>query len=405
MTTKRKLFLSAAVLIVLAWMQTSAGNPPQSPSPLLAQAQTAPAMEPAPQQPEEEPAAPEERQVAPQPEPTLAPNATSAPQESEQLPSAAPAQNQTQVAPPGVESGAVIWHPQQDIASLDLYYGQGGRKHLPEPPFTFVREDMHGSSPKFDAHDGNRRKWRVKLGAESQPEVVASRLLWAVGYFVNDDYVLPQAQVRGLTMKRHSPKQRGTTVYDARFARKPRQERKIGSWKWKNNPFFGTREFNGLRVMMALLNSWDLKDDNNAIYQDPQTHQRIYLVSDVGSTFGTSGRSWTSDGSKGQPDKYKESRFIVRNTGTEVDFATPAAAGSLLAESFGFAAPRFLQYERQKWIGKNIPNPDAHWIGTLLGQLSHQQLVDAFRAGNFSDREIDIYVPVLEKRIEELKGI
>ena len=31
--------------------------------------------------------------------------------------------------------------------------------------------------------------------------------------------------------------------------------------------FPDTRKFNGLRVMMALMNSWDLKDENNAIYE------------------------------------------------------------------------------------------------------------------------------------------
>ena len=42
-------------------------------------------------------------------------------------------------------------------------------------------------------------------------------------------------------------------------------EKKSGTWSWHHNPFVGTREFNGLRVMMALLNNWDLKDENNAV--------------------------------------------------------------------------------------------------------------------------------------------
>ncbi len=27
-------------------------------------------------------------------------------------------------------------------------------------------------------------------------------------------------------------------------------EKKVGSWKWRDSPFYGTREFNGLRVLM-----------------------------------------------------------------------------------------------------------------------------------------------------------
>ena len=36
-------------------------------------------------------------------------------------------------------------------------------------------------------------KWRVKLGVEARPETVASRLVWAVGYYANEDYFLPES--------------------------------------------------------------------------------------------------------------------------------------------------------------------------------------------------------------------
>ena len=35
------------------------------------------------------------------------------------------------------------------------------------------------------------------------------------------------------------------------------------TWSWYDNPLAGTQEFNGLRVMMALINNWDLKAVNN----------------------------------------------------------------------------------------------------------------------------------------------
>ncbi len=35
----------------------------------------------------------------------------------------------------------------------------------------------------------------MKLGIEARPETVASRLVWAVGYFTNEDYVLPELKV------------------------------------------------------------------------------------------------------------------------------------------------------------------------------------------------------------------
>jgi hypothetical protein len=299
----------------------------------------------------------------------------------------------------------VIWEMPENIAGKDLFWGQGGEQRQPKPPFKFVEEDFHGTNPKFDARDADGKKWRVKLGAESRPEVVASRLLWAVGYFANDDYVIPSAEIRGLKMKRKSENQRGTEVIDARFARKPGGRKKIGVWSWKDNPVFGTREFNGLRVMMALLNNWDLKDENNAIQADDKNSRQIFLCSDVGASFGGNGMRWTRSDSEGDVNSYKASKFILRNSGTGIDFATPAPPKAILVESAGMSSLRFLKRAKLDWIGKNIPNPDAHWIGSLLGQLTHQQLLDAFRAGNFPPEQIEVYVSVLESRIAELKGI
>jgi hypothetical protein len=34
-------------------------------------------------------------------------------------------------------------------------------------------------------------------------------------------------------------------------------------WPWQGNPFAGTQPFNGLLALMMLLNSTDLKADNN----------------------------------------------------------------------------------------------------------------------------------------------
>jgi hypothetical protein len=62
-----------------------------------------------------------------------------------------------------------------------LFYGSGGKDLEPRGPFTFVKEDLDGSNPKFVATAENGVKWKVKLGAEARPETAASRLVWAVG--------------------------------------------------------------------------------------------------------------------------------------------------------------------------------------------------------------------------------
>ena len=71
---------------------------------------------------------------------------------------------------------AVLWRNPGDIRSRNLFYGPGGEEHAPNSLYTFEKEDMDGTSPKFTVRDGNGVRWKVKMGAEARPETVASRL-------------------------------------------------------------------------------------------------------------------------------------------------------------------------------------------------------------------------------------
>ena len=51
---------------------------------------------------------------------------------------------------------------------------------------------------------------------------------------------------------------------------------------------------------------------------------------------------------------------------------------------------------------RGIPIAHARWIGSLLGQLSDEQLRDAFRAANYSDGVRESYVTALRERINQL---
>lgn len=299
----------------------------------------------------------------------------------------------------------VLWHSPGNIAALDMYWGAGGNDGRPKAPYTFESEDLGGTNPKFDARDANGTKWRVKEGEEAQPEVVASRLLWAMGYYVNEDYVIPGGTVANVKMKRGSSTLKQGILMNARFARKPSGQKKIGIWEWKTSPFYGTREFNGLRVMMAVMNNWDLKDVNNAVFMDKKRNQQIFLVSDIGATFGSNGVSWSKSRSKGNIDSFKSSGFIQSATSSTVSFSTPKKPTGILLATLGATAKSFAMRKDLDWIGNDIPIQDARWIGGLLSQLSHKQLQDAFRAGNFSDEDVKVYVDVVESRINELKKL
>src|SRR5215469_15144797 len=167
--------------------------------------------------------------------------------------SGASAKKRHEAAPKELSGPAVLWRQPDDIASRNLFYGPGGEEDAPHSAFTFVKEDLSGTSPKFDVRDENGVKWRVKLGVEARPEVVATRLVWAVGYSANEDYFLPELRVLGLPANLHRGRNfigPGGLVRNVRLKRDVEGEKKIGDWRWRQNPFAGTRELSGLRVMM-----------------------------------------------------------------------------------------------------------------------------------------------------------
>lgn len=276
---------------------------------------------------------------------------------------------------------AALWRDRGDVATLDLLDGPGGKEHQPGTIFKFIEESRSGTAPKFDVEDENGTKWKVKLGPEVKSETAATRLMWAAGYFADEDYYRPQIRVEG--MKRLSRGQQ--YVSDGGLVREVRLKRHGGgkemkNWSWSQNPFAGTREFNGLRVMMALINNWDLKEINNKIFDE--SGELRYEVSDLGATFGRTGNRFGR--SKAVMNDYAKSKFIEKVTPKSVDLVFNT---------------------KIEGMGKNIPIADARWIGNQLGQISAEQIGDCFRGAGFSPAEVEGYTRVVMQRIEALKKL
>ena len=308
--------------------------------------------------------------------------------------------------PGAQDESAVIWSEPTDIASRNLLYGSGGERHMPSGTMEFVDEDHAGTNPKFHVRDQEGTTWTAKLGVEAKPETAASHLLWAAGYFADEDYFVPKLSVKGLPP--HLARGQnlvGTdgTIANVRLERHTGRK-KSGNWQWKHNPFTATRKFNGLRVMMALMNSWDLKDENNEIYVDDKNSSlplKIYAVSDLGASFGTTGYSWTGAMGKGNLKSYGHSRFIGK-VGTEfVDFNVPTRPALI----YFFHLPGLIHRMQMRWIGRHIPREDAKWMGDVLSHLSAAQIQDAFRSAGYSPEEVDGFSKVLEERIAELSKL
>jgi hypothetical protein len=299
---------------------------------------------------------------------------------------------------------AVLWSEPHDIGSRNLFYGPGGEKDQPHGPFKYVEEDLNGSNPKYVVRDRDNVKWTVKLGMEARPETAASRLVWAVGYSTNEDYFLQNVQVEGMPshVKRGGNQiGPGGAMHAVRFKRHLENQKKIENWKWRDDPLTGTRELNGLKVMMALINNWDLKDENNELYGRKDGTERVYMVSDLGASFGTSGLAFPLSRSKGNLASYVHSKFIGKVSPEYVDFRTPSPPALI----YVFNLPGFLRRVRLDGIAHHIPRSDAQWIGTWLSRLSSAQIQDSFRAAGYSPQEVDAFSKVVQSRITELNQL
>jgi hypothetical protein len=302
---------------------------------------------------------------------------------------------------PEKKYAAVLWREPKDIASRNLFYGPGGKADVPHGTFTFQEEDTAGSNPKFDVIDQDGVRWRVKMGPEARPETAASRLVWAVGYFANEDYFMPVLHVEKMQRLHRgrnlvSPED---NVYNVRLKRHLPDEKKIGSWLWAKDPFTGTREWYGLRVLMALMNNWDLKDSNNSVYRtryDPPEER--YAVTDLGASFGPTGLNWML---KGKPSAYCSSKWIKTISAEFIDFNVPSGP----AMNYYIDFPELGRRLSLLWLGHHIPRADARWMGDLLARLSPQQIRDAFRAAGYSTDEVEQLGKTIERRIAELEKL
>ena len=294
----------------------------------------------------------------------------------------------------------VLWLDPGDTASRDLRYGPGSKERTPTGKFKFLQEETGGANAKFDVEDEQGVRWRIKLGPEAKTETAATRLLWAVGYFADENYYVPELRVEGMPKLSRGQEfvSADGIVHGAGLERRPAGQKKIGTWAWSDNPFVGTKELSGLKIMMALLNNWDIKTLNNAIY-DERGVEHHYLASDVGATFGRTGNAFRR--TKDNLQEYSRSKFIRETTPTHVDFFLSSHLHFLNAVIF----PHLMELRKREKVVKHIPRADARWLGQLLSRLSAEQIGDCFRAAGHSPEEVEGYTKVVQERIRALNQL
>ena len=258
----------------------------------------------------------------------------------------------------------------------DLFWGVGGTQLAPAPEalYDFKAKDTTGFSASFDVTGPDGVEWSAKIGPEAQTEVVVSRILWGLGYHQPPIYYLPswQLQQKGEETRRES---------EARFRPKlPELRRMDAVWSWADNPFSGTRELKGLLVILLMLNSTDLKDSNNSIYESTRMWdgaRRWFLVRDLGAALGETGilfpkRNWL--------EGFEKRAFITGVTADAVEF----------------------DYDgRWKELLTMIGPSDVQWASRQMARLTDAQWRDAFRAANYSSQDAARFIARIKEKIDD----
>ena len=289
---------------------------------------------------------------------------------------------QVQNAPP--KPGVSMWTEPKDLASRDVFYGPWGRELAPDPNdvYDLVELKHSGVNLGMTVKDSKGREWSVKqpypgnLDSEAPVEVAVSRLLSAVGYHQPPVYYL-----RAFTLKddfgRH-------VEIGGRFRPKIDGLKEVGAWDWADNPFVGTKEYQGLIVLLMMFNSTDLKNSNNSLYERKEGDfvEHWYVTRDVGSALGDTNRIAPR---KNHVDSFERMPFVLGVNHGFVDFAYQGWYKNL--------------------VEQRIKPDEVAWACNLLGQLSEQQMQDAFRAAGYEPVVAGRFIAKLREKIQQGRSL
>jgi hypothetical protein len=277
----------------------------------------------------------------------------------------------------GPITNPMLW---EEVAagSLDLYNGPGGTEMQPDiSRIEFIKEETQGHNKKFRIKDAKGQVWVAKLGREAQPETAAVRLLYGLGYKTEINYLVPTITIPG----------KGTHE-NVRLEARPANVERLDEWKWKDNPFVGTNELQGLKIMMVFLTNWDLLDLQNKVLRvdNNGTIEHHFVVSDLGATFGKLGNNnlpffFRLGRKTNDPGTWYEAGFVSGVKNGLIDFDFKGKGRSLM---------------------EDITVAQGRWLADRLAQLTDQQLDDAFRAANYAPEEIKLLRQGVRERTAEL---
>ena len=291
-----------------------------------------------------------------------------------------------------------LWREPTAEDATDLRYGPGGSSYVPTAPFEFIEEHLAGSQPCVAVRDANRRRWRVKWGHEAKPESFAVRLAWACGYFAEVTHYVPQGRidaVGNLGRARSCIGEDGSFT-DARFELEDDTVRMLfaeHSWAWNDNPFLGTPQLTGLKIVVMLLSNWDTKDrrdvsrgSNTAIFEyrvSRWSREARYLITDWGGAMGKWGATLVS-----------RDRWDVEGFEAQTPLFVSGVQNGLV--TFGY------QGQRTAEIARDLPLEDVRWFHGYASRVTEPALRDGLRACGATPDEAARFAKALRDRINQL---
>jgi hypothetical protein len=269
----------------------------------------------------------------------------------------------------------VLWWEPTDITSRNLLTGSGGDAMKPNlSTVTFIKDETGGHSTKYRVRDGSGNEWIAKVGSEAQSETASNRLVWAAGYPTEIVYLVPSLTIAG----------KGK-FENVRLEGRPKTIKRGDEWAWANNPFVGSRELQGLKIMMVMISNWDMKDENNQIVMamnNAGQPELRYIISDLGGTLGKTGGIFSR--SRNKPSDFVKDEFIEGVKGNQINFHYNG---------------------KNKALFEGITIEDGRWLASRISKLSDNQLKDAFRAANYTSSEVDALARAFRERIDLLSKL
>jgi hypothetical protein len=271
-----------------------------------------------------------------------------------------------------------MWREPDDVEHRNLFDGEWGASGAPDSraTYTLVARKHTGVNPGLTVRDASGRRWSVKQAphygtpAEGPIEVSLSRLLSAIGYHQPPVYYLPAFQLEDDWGVHIEP--------GGRFRRHEEGLKDRGEWSWQQNPFVGTKPYQGLLVILMMFCSSDLKNSNNTIYEyrGSGRRERWYVVRDLGTALGETARFAPK---RGEPDVFEQQRFV-------------------LGVKDGFVVFDYRGWHKELYRGRIRPD-DVRWAADRLAALSDAQWRDAFRAGGFSASAAERFIRQVQRNI------